>query len=62
MQKQHSQLWQPCLPSVIGGLISVISTVLSAVNLQFQGRCVSISLKPVLETGSLCHGYSPVIV
>ena len=36
------------LKLVIGGLTSVISIVLSTVNLQFQGRFVSISLRPVL--------------
>ena len=36
------------LKLVIGGLTSVLLTVLSTVNLQFQGRFVSISLRPVL--------------
>jgi len=38
------------LTLVMGGLISVISIVLSTVNLQFQGQFVSISLRPVLGT------------
>ena len=38
------------LTLVIGGLISVISIVLSTVNLQFQDQFVSISLRPVLGT------------
>ena len=36
------------LTLVMGGLISVISIVLSTINLQFQGQFVSISLRPVL--------------
>ena len=36
------------LKLVIGGLTCVISIVLSTVNLQFQGRFVSISLRPIL--------------
>ena len=37
------------LKLVIGGLTSVISIVLGTVNLQFQGRFVSISLRPILR-------------
>ena len=33
-----------------GGLTRVISIVLGTVNLQFQGRFVSISLRPILGT------------
>ena len=36
------------LKSVIAGLTSVILIVLSTVNLQFQGRFIPISLRPVL--------------
>ena len=42
------------LKSVIGGLTSVILIVLSTVNLQFQGRFVSISLRPILGTVAAC--------
>ena len=35
------------LKLVIGGLTSIISIVLGTVNLHFQGRFVSISLRPV---------------
>ena len=37
------------LKLVISGLISIILTVLSTVNLQFQGQFVPISLRPVLR-------------
>ena len=37
------------LKLVIGGLTSIILTVLSTVNLQFQGRFVPISLRPILR-------------
>ena len=37
------------LTLVIGGLIRVILIVLGTVNLQFQGRFVSISLRPALR-------------
>ena len=39
----HAERAQSALKLVIGGLISVILIVLSTVNLQFQGRFVSIS-------------------
>ena len=42
IQKQNYQL-TVTLKLVIGGLTSVISTVLSTVNIQFQGQFVSIS-------------------
>ena len=48
----HAETAQPALTVilklVISGLTSVISIVLGTVNLQFQGRFVSISLRPVL--------------
>ena len=48
MQKQQSQLLTVILKLVIGGLTSIVFIVLSTVNLQFQGRFVSIFLRPVL--------------
>ena len=49
MQKQQSQLLTVMLKLVIGGLTSIVFIVLSTVNLQFQGRFVSILLRPVLR-------------
>ena len=40
------------LKLVIGGLISIILTVLRTINLQFWGQFVSIALRPVLRTES----------
>ena len=37
------------LKLVIGGLTSIISIVLSIVNLQFQGQFVPISMRPILR-------------
>ena len=51
------------LKLVIGGLTSVILTVLGTVSLQFQGRFVPISLGQFSELWQLiCHGYSLVIM
>ena len=50
MQKQHSQLWPSSWNWSCGGLTSVILSVFSTVNLQFQGRCFPISLRPTLRT------------
>ena len=35
---------------VISGLTSIIFVVLGTVNLQFQGQCVPIYLRPILRT------------
>ena len=48
MQKQESVL-TVILNLVISGLTSFILVVLGTVNLQFQGRFVSNSLRPVLR-------------
>ena len=42
------------LKLIIGGLTSVILIVLSTVNLQFQGRFVPLSLRPVLGIVAAC--------
>ena len=49
MQEQQSAL-TVIFRLVISGLTSIISIVLGAVNLQFQGPFVPISLSPVLRT------------
>lgn len=49
-QKQHSLIRGSSWNGSCGGLTSVILIVLSAVHLQFQGRFVPISLRPVLGT------------
>ena len=48
-QRQHTQLWQSSWNWSCGGLISIFLIVLSTINLQFQGRFVPISLRPVLR-------------
>ena len=48
MCRNSNQLCQSSWNWSCGGLISVILIVLSTVNLQFQSRFVSISLRPVL--------------
>ena len=49
MQKQHSQLWPSSWNWSCGALTTIILIVLSTVNnLQFQGRFVPISLRPIL--------------
>ena len=51
------------LKLVIGGLTSVLFTVLSTFSLQSQGQCVAISLRPVfINCGSLCHSYRLTIM
>ena len=53
----HAETAQPALTVifklVMGGLTRVILVVLGAVNLQFQGQFVSISLRPVLGIAQL---------
>ena len=48
LQKTAQSALTVILKLVTGGLMSVILIVLSAVSLQFQGRFVPISLRPVL--------------
>ena len=53
------------LKLAVNGLTSVILTVLSTVNLQFQGWFVLISLRPVLKSVAplaTCLGYKLVIM
>ena len=54
----HAETIQSALPVilklVIGGLISVILIVLGTVNLQFEVRFVSISLRPILRIAAAC--------
>ena len=49
MKKQQSAL-TIIFRFVISGLTSIIFVVLGTVNLQFQGRCVPIYLRPILRT------------
>ena len=60
MEKQSNQhLRESILKLVISGLTSLILTVLSTVNLQFQGQFVPISLRPVVGIVALTSWLHP---